>query len=200
MKRMPEILALYGENDISDRQWEDIIRTAYANIGDSGVFEKARFVDVGRSWYILIIANRKGRKLVEIFSRVEVSDDSRYDPLPSLRLDDKGVIVFEDGGSPAGQDEELTGGLRTSRPVVRSTIAVSRDTHLKESAAAREIEIAPVDEETTISSTGEIFEKILGAEGPDKLEIFSTRAKSCQIIILIRALPQGLPTRMTFRQ
>lgn len=174
VKRMPEILALYGDNDISDRQWEDIIRTAYANIGDSGVFEKARFVDVGRSWYILIIANRKGRKLVEIFSRVEVSDDSRYDPLPSLRLDDKGVIIFEDGGSPAGQDEELTGGLRTSRTVVRSTIAVSRDTHLKESAAAREVEIAPVDEETTISSTGEIFEKILGAEGLDKLEIFGT--------------------------
>ncbi len=174
VKRMPEILALYGDNDISDRQWEDIIRTAYGNIRDDGVFEKARFVDAGRSWYILIIANRKGQELSKIFSSVKVSDDLRYASLPPLRLDDRGCIVSGNEDLSVGQKKSLMKKLQTSHKDVRSTVPPPLNVHLKRDIAAREIGISPVDKETTTSSTGKILEKILGAEGADELEVFGT--------------------------
>ena len=172
VKRMPEILALYGDSDISDRQWEDIIRTAHGNTRDDGVFEKAKFVDAGRSWYILIIANRKGQELSKIFSSVKVSDDLRCVSLPPLRLDDRGCIVSGNGDLSAGQKRDLMGKLQISHKDVLSTVPTLPDVHLKRDIAVRDVGFSPVDKEIATSSAGEILEKIPGAEGADELEVF----------------------------
>ncbi len=176
VRRIPEILALYGNNDISDKQWEDIIRTAYAEVNDRGYFEKARFVNVSRSWYILIIANRKGSKINEFFSQIKIPDDLRYTPLPSRWLDNNGIIVFDDGNSFTGPDEQPMD-VPVSPPITQAAVVAPVAVSLEESPGVRKVEVSPMDVKKA-RSTENIFEKILTAEGPAELQMFDAGRES----------------------
>ena len=99
IKRIIDILPLYSKSDITDKQWEDLIRTAYGNVNEDGKFEKAKFVDVGKSWYILIIANRKYDQIIDFFSKYSVFNKSDSVPFPHVRLDENGMIDIENARS-----------------------------------------------------------------------------------------------------
>ena len=101
VRRMPAILKLYSHEMITDRQWEDIIRTAHAviegGIDGENQTRKCQFLNLGNAWYILILCGRDPEKLSELFGDAIKSVGNKRDeciPLPEMGLDRNGMICF----------------------------------------------------------------------------------------------------------
>lgn len=95
--RMPDILKIYPNDKLTDRQWEDIIRTAHATLNNGKGVEKGTFLSLSSAWYILILCGRDPAKLLSLFEKAksEISKELQgYKPLPEMALDKEGFIIF----------------------------------------------------------------------------------------------------------
>ncbi|MDD4127110.1 MAG: UvrD-helicase domain-containing protein, partial [Methanomicrobium sp.] len=97
VRRIPEILKLYPEEDLSDKQWENILKTAHARVTDGNQIEEVKILNLSRAWYILILCGRSPSKLTELFINALKTierEDSEYIPLPEMALNNDGMIFF----------------------------------------------------------------------------------------------------------
>ncbi|WOF16786.1 AAA family ATPase [Methanoplanus sp. FWC-SCC4] len=97
VRRIPGILQIFPGEELTDRQWEDIIRTAHATVNSEISVEKGKFLNLSRAWYILILCGRDPVKLANLFKnalKTIEKENSEYVPLPEMALDKHGTIFF----------------------------------------------------------------------------------------------------------
>ncbi|EHQ36202.1 DEAD/DEAH box helicase [Methanoplanus limicola] len=95
ISRIIDILELFRDQEINDKQWEDIVKSAHFSKTQNGRYKKGEFLDIDKYWYILIIGNRNSDKISELFKNLKLSNEiENPEPLPELCLDENGFIVF----------------------------------------------------------------------------------------------------------
>ena len=122
------------------------------------------------SFYILIIANRKASRINEFFSQIQVPDDLHCTPLPLLLLDKNGIIVFNDGNSSAGPDEQPMD-APVPPVIAQAAVVAPMGLSLEGSSGIETVGVSLMAGEMDTSMEN-IFAKILTAEGPTEIQIF----------------------------